>query len=289
MTETRQKLIALMSAYHVDKLINTDRHKFRQYIEGLIGTVDSEVEGYNDPSSQRDLSIKFYWGGNIDFGDFSMNGLMGDRAYDIITRLVDDYGLPIDLAGKRILDIGVWTGATSLLLAAMGGEVHAIEEVVKYAQATQYIANAFAANITVEAKSLYDLNDAKYFDQFDYVIYAGVIYHVSDPLLSLRIVYNALRDGGACYVESAGIGSDGAALLYEGPSAVWGGSQEALSRRGWNFYIFSSAALRTMLTDSGFIDAEATFYTDYERVYGFGRRDQHRDLTRAGLSVRNIR
>ena len=33
----------------------------------------------------------------------------------------------------------------------------------------------------------------------------GVIYHVTDPVLSLRILFNALKDGGRIFVETMGV------------------------------------------------------------------------------------
>ena len=49
-----------------------------------------------------------------------LQGLMGDRHINILATFIDDFGLPRDLTGKSVLDVGVWCGGTSLLLAAMG-------------------------------------------------------------------------------------------------------------------------------------------------------------------------
>lgn len=47
---------------------------------------------------------------------------MADRHIEIIARFLSDFGLPLDLTGKKVLDIGVWTGGTCLALCALGAE-----------------------------------------------------------------------------------------------------------------------------------------------------------------------
>ena len=101
-------------------------------------------ENFINPEMQRDLSMKFHWGHNHDFGDgFVLSGNMHDRHIDIISSFIEDYGLPENLKNKNILDIGVWTGGTSLLLAAMGANVYDIEEVIQYAEMVNYLSFAF--------------------------------------------------------------------------------------------------------------------------------------------------
>ena len=56
-----------MSAYTTPFLVDKSPEEFQHEIEGLIGTIDSEIEGYDDPTVQRDLSIRFHWGHNHDF------------------------------------------------------------------------------------------------------------------------------------------------------------------------------------------------------------------------------
>ena len=99
-----------------------------------LETVDSQCEGYGDAEleQQRDLSVKFHWGHNHDFGDFQLQGRMADRHIDLLANFISFF--PVSLAyfqGKQVFDIGCWTGGTALLLAALGSNVHAIEEVKK--------------------------------------------------------------------------------------------------------------------------------------------------------------
>jgi len=286
----KQHLQTLMrESFTVDNLKNVDADEFQKNILDRIDKDDSEIEGYFDPSKQRDISIRYFWGHNHDFGTFYQSGPMGDRHIDIIAQFVADYGLPLDLTGKKVLDIGVWTGGTCLLLTAMGAEVTGCEEVKKYADTVNYLAHAFGLDtLTCERLSLYEID---FQDSFDYVIYSGVIYHVTDPILSLRILYNALKDGGDIFVETFGIWAGGemqsVCLVESGPME---GNAESLNRTGWNNFIPSSEALKSWMISVGFKDVNVGAPTqDLRRIHGKGMRVQHEDMLRAGLSRPDIR
>lgn len=288
--ELVQKLQDTMAgSFTVDNLKTVQRDEFRNEITSKIGKTDSDVENYDDPNRQRDLSVKFHWGHDHDFGDFSLRGKMGSRHVHIIARFMTEFGLPLDLTGKKILDIGVWTGGTSLLFSALGAEVTALEEVKKYADTVNYMAQAFGVNnLKCDGTSLYDVN---YQDTFDYIIYSGVIYHVTDPVLSLRILFNALKDGGEVFVETMGVKSnnENPLALVEGPAVVRGGSKEELNRGGWNYFLPSSSALKLWIETVGFENVVVGGIDSNSRILAKGVRHKHVDMLRAGLSRRDIR
>ncbi len=276
----------------VENLKNRTPHQFQSYITSLPGKWDAEMEGYIDPSCQRDLSGQFEWGHNHDFGSFYMPGLMGNRHIDILATFMSVYNAPQrDLRGKRVLDIGCWTGGTSLLLAAMGAEVFAIEEVRKYADCANYLKKAFEIeNLHVENRSLYSLDSREFFDRFDMVMYFGVLYHVSDPILSLRIILNSLRDGGLCFLETRATPGKGRYCEYgirkDRESRI--GSKPSTLLGGWAWFVPSLEALSGMMIDVGFQVRKATFHMD-NRALALGMRDRHVDMLRAGLSKPHIR
>jgi 2-polyprenyl-3-methyl-5-hydroxy-6-metoxy-1,4-benzoquinol methylase len=288
---TAQKLQSIMTErFTINNVLDEHKENFEQHIKGLIGDIDVDMEGYKDPDLQRDQSIKFTWGHNHDFGTFTIEGEMADRHIDILADFMDKFGLPFDLTGKKVLDVGVWTGGTALLFAALGAEVTALEEVVKYSDTVNYLASAFGlSNLECIPISLYDVEIQ---DKFDYILYSGVIYHVSDPVLSLRILFNALKDGGNIFVETYGIPSasqNAPVTLYLGPQCFKSGSKDDLTRKGWNYFVPSPFALKLWIASAGFEDIKVDNVGLLHRIKAVATRFRHKDILRAGLSKPSIR
>ncbi len=280
----------MRSEFTVDQLVNVSREDFEQTLRDFQQLDDYAMEGYAGPTAQRDLSVRFRWGHNHDFGTFAIEGEMQNRHLWLLSTFIDEFGLTLPLNGRRVLDIGPWTGGTSLLLHALGAQVVAIEEVRKYAQALQYLANAFGLdNLTVINRSLFECVDDDFQDTFDLVLFTGVLYHVSDPIVALRHTFNALRDGGICLIETYAIDNPEPVLLYEGANVFAAGTLEARNRVGWNWFRPSPAALAAMLSDVGFAESRIGHVTRDNRLLAIARRDRHRDMLRAGLSVPGLR
>lgn len=279
-----------MSRYQVQNLVGTDPDSFKRRIDEFLAMDDYLMEGYADPEQQRDLSIRFHWGHDHDFGSFALQGRMRSRHVALLTIFRDRFGaIPQSLEGMRVLDIGAWTGGVSLTLAAMGAQVVAVEEVKKYVEALTYLRDAFGVtNLEPRNLSLYECTLPELQDAFDLVMYAGVLYHVTDPTLSLRITFNCLKDGGRCLVETAAIDSDDYILSYKGPTVVHRGNTHQRNRSGWNWYFPSPPTLGRMMEDVGFEDVEVSNVIG-GRAFAVGRRERHVDLLRGGLSVRTIR
>jgi SAM-dependent methyltransferase len=290
----RAQLRQLFASYRCDNLQGIDRDGFRRQITSRIGALDAQAEGYDaaELDRQRDFSIKFHWGHNHDFGDFQLEGRMADRHIDLVADFVDFFPIGLkDFKDKVVLDVGCWTGGTTLLLAALGCDVLAIEEVKKYAETTSFLASAFGLKerVAVESKSLYDCNAETYFDRFDVVYFPGVIYHLSDPLLGLRILFNSLKDGGVILVESAGINRRGPFCRFDGSRMYLSGDKDQLNRVGWNWFIPSPSALARMMREAGFEEVKTLWSYETRRIYGFGKKVRQVGICRAGLSVPSIR
>jgi SAM-dependent methyltransferase len=280
--------------YQAPNLKNIAAGDFREQIQARIGAIDARSEGYADGEleRQRDLSIKFCWGHTHDFGDFKLEGRMRDRHIALLANFVQLFPVSLgDFASKDVLDVGCWTGGTTLLLAALGARVHAIEEVRKYAETTAFLARCFGVDdrVHVDAASLYACDAPAYYERFDVAYFPGVLYHLSDPLVGLRILFNSLKDGGIILVESEGINHLMPFCQFEGSQIHLCGSKEELNRGGWNWFLPSPAALARMLREAGFEQVEALWHAETGRVYGYGRRLAHTGICRAGLSVPNIR
>ena len=284
--KTYDQLAELMrERYHTDRLMGISAADFEAKIRAMCGVEDHEIEGYEDPAKQRDQSVKFTWGHDQDFGTFKVSGLMRDRHIRIVADFIDRTGaIGLDLSGLRVLDVGCWTGGMSLLLAAMGAEVTAVEEVQKYANATEFLATSFGLTLRVIGSSLYDLGLKP---DFDIVIISGVLYHVSDPILALRIMFNCTKDGGVCLIETEVDPSDKPVARYAGPSRARGNAEDR-TRQGWNWWVPSVPAFQQMLMDVGFLTVHR-FLGPAARALFVAKRGAHFDMLRAGLSNREVR
>jgi SAM-dependent methyltransferase len=219
-----------------------------------------------------------------------MHGVMGNRHIDILAAFMSEYGaLERNLKGKEILDVGCWTGGASLLLTAMGANVVAVEEVRKYADCLEYLKYAFGLDtLQIQKQSLYSLDSKEFFDRFDIVLYSGVLYHVTDPVLSLRILFNCLKDGGTCLVETQAITGDGSYCEYEGAYNILSRPKGDNLRQGWNWFVPTVKALSRMMKDVGFDVRKAALH-EGDRALAIGVRAHHVDMLRAGLSRSHIR
>ncbi|WP_212523131.1 DUF1698 domain-containing protein [Actibacterium sp. MT2.3-13A] len=257
------------------------------------GTIDPEIEGLKSTENQRDLSIKFHWGHNHRFSeDFSVTGRMGNRHINLMAQFLVRYGLPdTHFEGKDVIDVGCWTGGTTLLLKAMGAaNVLALEEVQKYARTARILTQDVYEQdgISCEGTNLYDLETSK---KYDIAYFPGVIYHLSDPVLALRRLFNALKDGGEILVESAGLNDPRNICRFDGNRVMHdteGEDVTKLNRGGWNWFLPSASCLERWMIEAGFEDMDCFFSPATSRVFGYGRRRRHVEITRAGLSDRRI-
>lgn len=291
--QTAAEMRERFSRFKTSALTGIDARTFRQHIESTIGRVDADIEGYaaSERERQRDLSVKFHWGHTHDFGDFAIEGRMGERHIDLMAHFLTLFPLEApSFQDAAVLDVGCWTGGTTLLLAALGARVHAIEEVRKYAEMARFLVDSFGLSerVSVAAQSIYDCAGA-FDDRFDVVYVPGVIYHVSDPVLALRILFNALKPGGIVLVESNGIEGDEPLCRFDGNFLFHSGSAEQRSRGGWNWFVPSPVALDRMLQEAGFEQRQSYYVKGFERVFAFACKVQQNPICRAGLSVRTIR
>ena len=287
------ELRATFAVYRTDRLVGIDAATFEADLRAREGVVDATVEGYDgaDLERQRDLSIRFTWGHTHDFGSFAVEGEMRERHLELMANFLSLFDLPrTHVRDRDVLDVGCWTGGTTLLLAALGARVVAIEEVRKYAATAQYLAASFglAPRVQVHARSVYACATDDLRDRFDTVYFPGVIYHLSDPLLALRILFNALRVGGDILVESAGIDAADPICRFDGSLVVTSGRRETLNRAGWNWFMPSPSALARMMREAGFDDVTSVWHAGSGRVFARGRKTGPTPICRAGLSVPDI-
>lgn len=292
-SEISEALHRKFEIYKNSNLKGISSEEFTESILSRIGTVDAQVEGYSEEEveQQRDLSIKFHWGHNHDFGDFKLEGRMKDRHISLLVNFADFFPVTLDdFKGKDVFDIGCWTGGTTLVLATLARNIYAIEEVKKYAETVSFLSASFGISdrVTVKPLSVYECNTNDFYGHFDIVYFPGVLYHLSDPLLALRILFNSLKVGGFILLESAGINTEEPFCRFDG-SLVWqSGTRQRMNRGGWNWFSPSPSALYRMMREAGFDEIQTRWDSGTKRVYGFGKKSSQVGICKAGLSVPDI-
>jgi len=272
MSETKEALEQLMQRYRTENLVGISPEEFEGRVKGFLKT-ESVDDDYLDPNKVRSFTRIFHWGHNHDFGAFQLGGEMGDRHLQIMALFVDEFGLPMSLAGQRVLDIGCWTGGFSLLLAAMGADVVAVEEVTKYAPALEYLATSFGVSDSLDAKplSIYECTGPDFKRGFDYVLMAGVLYHLTDPVVALRVTFNCLRVGGQLLLETMCSGKNEKSVTYYG------------YRSGCNWFVPSESAVVAMLSDVGYATTSKPLLV-HGRLHITATKTEERDMVMSGLS-----
>jgi tRNA (mo5U34)-methyltransferase len=101
------------------------------------------------------------------------------------------FGLPEDLRGKRVLDIGAWDGWFSFECERRGAEVVAVDcvELDTFLEARALL----GSRVEYLALDMAELT-AKRLGRFDIVLFLGVLYHLRHPLLGLERVLELCTD-----------------------------------------------------------------------------------------------
>lgn len=183
----------------------------------------------------------FTWGHNHDFGfGVKRKGAMRDRHVEIASEAISRGLMEPDLTGKSVLDIGCWSGGDALILNGLGAGVTALEEHKLSAGAAKLLFLLVGADVELVIDSLY--NDRRDWAQlFDFIYCSGVIYHVTDPLLFLRICYAYLKPGGKLLIETKAARPGQGDCLYSGTLV-----------KGWNWFSPNRETLGRWLFDTGF-------------------------------------
>jgi SAM-dependent methyltransferase len=106
-----------------------------------------------------------------------------------------------DLHGKRVLDIGCRDGLFSFEAERRGGRVLGIDHRLS-AAAVEFLIPHLKSSIEMRELNVNDLQVAPQ-ERFDYVIFAGVLYHLRMPFLALKRIADAMNPGGALLIETA--------------------------------------------------------------------------------------
>src|SRR5215218_2643186 len=96
--------------------------------------------------------------------------------------------IPDDLTGKTVLDVGCNAGFYSIQMKKRGADrVVAIDTDDKYLAQARFAAEVNGAEIEFRNLSVYRVGELK--EQFDLVLFMGVLYHLRHPLLALDLLH----------------------------------------------------------------------------------------------------
>lgn len=117
--------------------------------------------------------------------------LEGSMPLRFLEGRVASFGLPQDLRGKTVLDIGPWDGYFTFEMERRGAEVTAID----YADLDTFRAlhRAYNSRAKYLRLDVYELDPARH-GMFDIVLCLGVLYHLKHPLLALEKICAVTRD-----------------------------------------------------------------------------------------------
>jgi tRNA (mo5U34)-methyltransferase len=169
--------------------------------------------------------------------------------------------LPTDLDGARALDIGCNAGFYTFALANRGARVLGIDHDEHYLAQAHWARRQLQLTDRVELRlmTVYDL--ARLDQEFDVVLFLGVLYHLRHPLLGLDIVTQRVR--GTLVVQTLTLpGPD----PLQTPADLDIDQRELLRQPGWptaafvehrlagdptNWWLADPAAVEAMLRSTG--------------------------------------
>ncbi len=132
---------------------------------------------------------KLGWYHSIELPDGAV--IPGHQSVEQLRRRVDQFHIPRDLRGKRVLDIGAWDGWFSFEMERRGAQVLAVDST----KSTRLL----EAKSILGSKIDYHVADIcrlthRDVGTFDIVLFLGVLYHVKHPILALENVCGMTRD-----------------------------------------------------------------------------------------------
>jgi 2-polyprenyl-3-methyl-5-hydroxy-6-metoxy-1,4-benzoquinol methylase len=202
-------------------------------------------EAYWNTAASHKFRDFFSWGHDQNFGfGITRGGAMGPRHREIIGECLAYGFFPKDLSGQDVLDVGCWSGGDVLALSGLGATVTAIEEHKRSAESAQRLCGLVGCPANFVVGSVYqDRKD--WVRRYDLIYASGVVYHVTDPLLFIRILFAYLKPGGRLILETKASEAYDSSCGYSG-----------ILEFGWNWYAPSRAALGRWLVDAGFDPGE---------------------------------
>lgn len=173
------------------------------------------------------------------------------------TEKLPHYGVPTDLTGMRVLDVGCAEGFFSFEAERRGAkEVVAIDSFPDSVRRFNICRNALGSRATAFLTNVYELNP-RGFGTFDVVFFFGVLYHLRNPILALEKILSVCTGRMLLQTASMEIDSHGdvpLARFY--PFGMPSGPPDKPSFDPTVFWMPNAACTRALVEHSGFRDIE---------------------------------
>lgn len=102
-----------------------------------------------------------------------------------------EHALPKDLTGKSVLDIGCNAGFYAIEMRRRGADrVLGLDTDERYLAQAKLAAEVLGAEVEFLNLSVFDIGSLR--EQFDVVLFMGVLYHLRHPLLALDLIYESV-------------------------------------------------------------------------------------------------
>lgn len=212
---------------------------------------------------RQEVESEEYWFHKIDLG----NGLVTPGWSDPREDKLPYYGLPEDLTGARVLDIGCAEGFFSFECERRGAaEVIAIDSFADSVRRFNICRTALGSKATAFLTNVYDLKEST-FGTFDLVLFYGVLYHLRHPLLALEKILEVCS--GTMLLQTAIHEEPGLSAIpmakYH-PRGMESGTADKPFFDPTVFWLPNREAVRAMAFGSGFDDVQTLSENDFVSI-----------------------
>lgn len=200
----------------------------------------------------------------------------GSRGYKVDPKArLNNVGVPKDLTGKVVLDVGTFDGMYAFELERRGADVYAIDIQDPNATAFNQAKRLLKSNVKFTRTTVYEVSKVG-LPEFDYVLYFGVFYHLKHPVLAFRRLRRILKDDGAIFfdgvvldtlwnrIDELSLSQKEIEKIRHLPIAYYSDPR----RESWNWHFPTVACLSKWVETAGFKEPVIKFYDKRSSVVG---------------------
>jgi tRNA (mo5U34)-methyltransferase len=118
-----------------------------------------------------------------------------------VARMLSLAGLPRDLRGSRVLDVGTMSGGCAFECERRGAEVVAIDLMSPDETGFNRLKELLSSRVEFRRRSVYDLSPSE-LGTFDVILFLGVLYHLRYPTVGVDNLRRVSRPGTRVFIES---------------------------------------------------------------------------------------